>query len=228
MVTPDRPPCQTARVAGPSGTSRGFGRAFSDRTAARRRPDRPGRRRHVVGSRPYHGARSAAGDWRSGSALRSHRRGHWFEPSIAHRRPAPQRKPSARARAHSSVIDARSRSGPTSRVAFAEVSAVFRIWSRWASQGTLGRRPGGRKQSIRGFYFHAFVLCCPRCCRGHSPCSCPGPGADRRRRGDPRSGSWRRARRRCSRSSSRRRLRRTSTRLPSAAGPLTSAGSSTR
>lgn len=26
----------------------------------------------------------AAGDWRSGSALRSHRRGHWFEPSIAH------------------------------------------------------------------------------------------------------------------------------------------------
>lgn len=27
---------------------------------------------------------SSAGDWRSGSALRSHRRGHWFEPSIAH------------------------------------------------------------------------------------------------------------------------------------------------
>ena len=27
-----------------------------------------------------------AGDWRSGSALRSHRRGHWFEPSIAHSR----------------------------------------------------------------------------------------------------------------------------------------------
>ena len=26
------------------------------------------------------------GDWRSGSALRSHRRGHWFEPSIAHHR----------------------------------------------------------------------------------------------------------------------------------------------
>ena len=26
-----------------------------------------------------------SGDWRSGSALRSHRRGHWFEPSIAHR-----------------------------------------------------------------------------------------------------------------------------------------------
>src|ERR1700691_6606460 len=25
-----------------------------------------------------------AGDWRSGSALRSHRRGHWFDPSIAH------------------------------------------------------------------------------------------------------------------------------------------------
>jgi hypothetical protein len=24
------------------------------------------------------------GDWRSGSALRSHRRGHWFDPSIAH------------------------------------------------------------------------------------------------------------------------------------------------
>ena len=23
-------------------------------------------------------------DWRSGSALRSHRRGHWFEPSITH------------------------------------------------------------------------------------------------------------------------------------------------
>ena len=27
---------------------------------------------------------AAWGDWRSGSALRSHRRGHWFEPSIAH------------------------------------------------------------------------------------------------------------------------------------------------
>ena len=27
---------------------------------------------------------SDRGDWRSGSALRSHRRGHWFEPSIAH------------------------------------------------------------------------------------------------------------------------------------------------
>ena len=33
------------------------------------------------------GARS--GDWRSGSALRSHRRGHWFEPSIAHREQLP-------------------------------------------------------------------------------------------------------------------------------------------
>ncbi len=29
------------------------------------------------------------GDWRSGSALRSHRRGHWFEPSIAHPEPHP-------------------------------------------------------------------------------------------------------------------------------------------
>lgn len=28
---------------------------------------------------------NVAGDWRSGSALRSHRRGHWFEPSITHR-----------------------------------------------------------------------------------------------------------------------------------------------
>src|SRR5215218_9274437 len=28
--------------------------------------------------------RQISGDWRSGSALRSHRRGHWFEPSIAH------------------------------------------------------------------------------------------------------------------------------------------------
>lgn len=27
----------------------------------------------------------SAGDWRRGSALRSHRRGHWFDPSIAHR-----------------------------------------------------------------------------------------------------------------------------------------------
>ena len=26
----------------------------------------------------------AAGDWLSGRALRSHRRGHWFDPSIAH------------------------------------------------------------------------------------------------------------------------------------------------
>ena len=31
------------------------------------------------------------GDWRSGSALRSHRRGHWFEPSIAHPVSAGQR-----------------------------------------------------------------------------------------------------------------------------------------
>ena len=42
--------------------------------------------------------RSRTGDWRSGSALRSHRRGHWFEPSIAHSRvggslPAPARTP---------------------------------------------------------------------------------------------------------------------------------------
>ena len=29
------------------------------------------------------------GDWRSGSALRSHRRGHWFEPSIAHQESPP-------------------------------------------------------------------------------------------------------------------------------------------
>ena len=29
------------------------------------------------------------GDWRSGSALRSHRRGHWFEPSIAHQYQSP-------------------------------------------------------------------------------------------------------------------------------------------
>src|SRR3954454_21543669 len=28
---------------------------------------------------------TASGDWLSGRALRSHRRGHWFEPSIAHR-----------------------------------------------------------------------------------------------------------------------------------------------
>jgi hypothetical protein len=28
---------------------------------------------------------SSERDWRSGSALRSHRRGHWFDPSIAHR-----------------------------------------------------------------------------------------------------------------------------------------------
>ena len=64
-------------------------------------PDRcgvPGRRsgehdRSVIGSagvrRSRHGIWwsspcGARGDWRSGSALRSHRRGHWFEPSIAH------------------------------------------------------------------------------------------------------------------------------------------------
>ena len=29
------------------------------------------------------------GDWRSGSAFRSHRRGHWFEPSIAHHHESP-------------------------------------------------------------------------------------------------------------------------------------------
>ena len=32
---------------------------------------------------------SRMGDWRSGSALRSHRRGHWFEPSIAHSHAGP-------------------------------------------------------------------------------------------------------------------------------------------
>src|SRR6185437_10940713 len=36
-------------------------------------------------------ADGAAGDWLSGRALRSHRRGHWFDPSIAHagQRPVP-------------------------------------------------------------------------------------------------------------------------------------------
>ena len=29
------------------------------------------------------------GDWRSGSAFRSHRRGRWFEPSIAHKEKSP-------------------------------------------------------------------------------------------------------------------------------------------
>lgn len=38
----------------------------------------------------------AAGDWRSGSALRSHRRGHWFEPSIAHPLGASRRSPQCR------------------------------------------------------------------------------------------------------------------------------------
>src|SRR3954447_12583615 len=33
--------------------------------------------------------RRAPGDWHSGRALRSHRRGHWFEPSIAHRTKGP-------------------------------------------------------------------------------------------------------------------------------------------
>src|SRR3954462_3181206 len=32
---------------------------------------------------------TASGDWLSGRALRSHRRGHWFEPSIAHRSRGP-------------------------------------------------------------------------------------------------------------------------------------------
>ena len=40
---------------------------------------------------------STRGDWRSGSALRSHRRGHWFEPSIAHRFAAPARRRSGSA-----------------------------------------------------------------------------------------------------------------------------------
>ena len=40
-----------------------------------------------IGPRPGCGLwfSSSERDWRSGSALRSHRRGHWFEPSIAHR-----------------------------------------------------------------------------------------------------------------------------------------------
>ncbi len=47
--------------------------------------------------RTDHGTSRAGGrgDWRSGSALRSHRRGHWFEPSIAHleRQPPPAKTP---------------------------------------------------------------------------------------------------------------------------------------
>ena len=46
------------------------------------------RRAAGVGSAPALGVwhnRTRSGDWLSGRALRSHRRGHWFEPSIAHR-----------------------------------------------------------------------------------------------------------------------------------------------
>jgi hypothetical protein len=42
----------------------------------------PGCPRRTLGFGSGYG--ECPGDWRSGSALRSHRRGHWFEPSIAH------------------------------------------------------------------------------------------------------------------------------------------------
>lgn len=39
------------------------------------------------------------GDWRSGSAFRSHRRGRWFEPSIAHQSKSPSGSRNAAGRA---------------------------------------------------------------------------------------------------------------------------------
>jgi hypothetical protein len=42
---------------------------------------------------PRRAVRPAAGDWLSGRAPRSHRGGHWFDPSIAHPRPAPPQPP---------------------------------------------------------------------------------------------------------------------------------------
>ena len=51
-----------------------------------RGPHRRGRRLTRIPARAarWDTVPPSSGDWRSGSALRSHRRGHWFEPSIAH------------------------------------------------------------------------------------------------------------------------------------------------
>ena len=51
-----------------------------------RGPHRRGRRLTRIPTRAarWDTVPPSSGDWRSGSALRSHRRGHWFEPSIAH------------------------------------------------------------------------------------------------------------------------------------------------
>ncbi len=59
----------------------------------------PGGRSRFGGHRllRYGFPRIDRGDWRSGSALRSHRRGHWFEPSIAHPFRAPARRRSGSA-----------------------------------------------------------------------------------------------------------------------------------
>src|SRR5260370_18533605 len=55
--------------------------------ARRRRGATPGVPRTVRMRCPMGapGRRPAAGDWLSGRAPRSHRGGHWFDPSIAHR-----------------------------------------------------------------------------------------------------------------------------------------------
>ena len=56
---------------------------------------------------------SHRGDWRSGSALRSHRRGHWFEPSIAHPEQHPADLQTSRIAAGGVRIPADSRGPPS-------------------------------------------------------------------------------------------------------------------
>jgi hypothetical protein len=77
-----------------SGTQSHCARAASIPSGARRdyRSRRPAARRRSRHLPPCATLVVHPGDWLSGRALRSHRRGHWFDPSIAHpvQRPVPR------------------------------------------------------------------------------------------------------------------------------------------
>ena len=96
--------------------------------------------------------RGHAGDWRSGSALRSHRRGHWFEPSIAHQSSSqvrgrfPDMQPAS---CHLRATPAQARglsleSDPTDEQTHVQAVRAILSPTVWLTSGqrTFGRSPG--------------------------------------------------------------------------------------
>jgi hypothetical protein len=78
---------------------------------------------------------AARGDWLSGRALRSHRRGHWFEPSIAHR--------TRRARSAAGRLP-----GPSSRPGPVRTRTAA-LGAPWGSAPARPRRSPGRGPPAR-------------------------------------------------------------------------------